>query len=154
MEKDFFDDIIVVKRSGQRVNFNDIKVAMAIKKSFDSVYEEYDEKEVNKVKEKVLDYIKKEYKDRKTIGVEDVSDAIEAILKKFMEEDMLHNNSDLYHLNQFYQLALLIFIVVNLLLMVIFEILVDNLLILLISIYLLFFHNTLYFLRIYLEHHR
>ncbi len=82
MEKDFFDDIIVVKRSGQRVNFNDIKVAMAIKKSFDSVYEEYDEKEVNKVKEKVLDYIKKEYKDRKTIGVEDVSDAIEAILKK------------------------------------------------------------------------
>ena len=82
MEKDFFDDIIVVKRSGQRVSFNDIKVAMAIKKSFDSVYEEYDEKEVNKVKEKVLDYIKKEYKDRKTIGVEDVSDAIEAILKK------------------------------------------------------------------------
>ena len=82
MERDFFDDIIVVKRSGQRVNFNDIKVAIAIKKSFDSVYEEYDEKEVNKVKEKVLDYIKKEYKDRKTIGVEDVSDAIEVVLKK------------------------------------------------------------------------
>jgi len=82
MERDFFDDIIVVKRSGQRVNFNDVKIAIAIKKSFDSVYEEYDEKEVNKVKEKVLDYIKKEYKDRKTIGVEDVSDAIEEVLKK------------------------------------------------------------------------
>ena len=82
MEKDLFDEITVVKRSGQRVNFNDTKVAIAIKKGFDSVYEDYDEKEVNKVKEKVLDYIKKEYKDRKTIGVEDVSDAIEAVLQK------------------------------------------------------------------------
>ena len=84
-EKDFFDEITVVKRSGQRVNFNDTKVAIAIKKGFDSVYEEYDEKEVNKVKEKVLDYIKKEYKDRKTIGVEDVSDAIEVILQKSLK---------------------------------------------------------------------
>ena len=50
MEKDFFDEIVVVKRSGQRVNFNDAKVAIAVKKGFDSVYEEYDEKLVNKVK--------------------------------------------------------------------------------------------------------
>ena len=57
MERDFFNDIIVVKRSGQRVNFNPTKVAIAVKKGFDSVYEEYDEKEVNKVKEKVLDHI-------------------------------------------------------------------------------------------------
>ena len=82
MERDFFNDIIVVKRSGQRVNFNPTKVAIAVKKGFDSVYEEYDEKEVNKVKEKVLDYIEKEYKDRKTIGVEDVQDVIEEVLKK------------------------------------------------------------------------
>ena len=59
MERDFFNDIIVVKRSGQRVNFNDAKVAIAIKKGFDSVYDEYDEKNVNKVKEKVLEQIKK-----------------------------------------------------------------------------------------------
>ena len=91
MERDFFDDIIVVKRSGQRVNFNDIKIAIAIKKSFDSVYEDYDEKEVNKVKEKVLDYIKKEYKDRKTIGVEDVSDAIEEVLKKLPVNRLVQN---------------------------------------------------------------
>ena len=82
MERDFFDNIVVVKRSGQRVNFNDTKVALTIKKGFDSVYEEYDEKIVNKVKEKVLDYITKEYDGRKTIGVEDVSDAIEIILQK------------------------------------------------------------------------
>ena len=44
MERDIFNDIIVVKRSGQRVSFNDAKVAIAIKKGFDSVYEDYDEK--------------------------------------------------------------------------------------------------------------
>ena len=82
MEKNFFNDIVVVKRSGQRVNFNPTKVAIAIKKGFDSVYDEYDEKNVNKVKEKVLDYIEKEYKDRKTIGVEDIQDVIEEVLKK------------------------------------------------------------------------
>ena len=69
MEKDFFSDIVVVKRSGQRVGFNSTKVAIAIKKGFDSVYEDYDEKIVNNVKEKVLAYIEKNYKDRKTIGV-------------------------------------------------------------------------------------
>ena len=82
MERDFFNDIIVVKRSGQRVNFNDAKVAIAIKKGFDSVYDEYDEKNVNKVKEKVLEQIKKDYKDRKTIGVEDIQDIIEHTLQK------------------------------------------------------------------------
>ena len=81
MERDFFDEIVVVKRSGQRVNFNDAKIALAVKKGFDSVYEEYDEKEVNKVKEKVQAYIKKEFKDRKTINVEDVQDASEKVLQ-------------------------------------------------------------------------
>ncbi len=82
MDRDFFNDITVVKRSGQRVNFNATKVAIAIKKGFDSVYENYDEKEVNIVKEKVLDHIEKNYKDRKTIGVEDIQDIIEEVLKK------------------------------------------------------------------------
>ena len=81
MERDFFNDIIVVKRSGQRVNFNTTKVAIAIKKGFDSVYEDYDEKLVNTVKEKVVDYIEKEYKDRKTIGVEDIQDIIVNMMK-------------------------------------------------------------------------
>ena len=88
MEKDFFDEIVVVKRSGQRVNFNDAKVAIAVKKGFDSVYEEYDEKQVNKVKEKVLSYIKKNYKDRKTINVEDVQDAIEKVLQDMKYDDV------------------------------------------------------------------
>ena len=88
MERDFFNDIVVVKRSGQRVNFNPTKVAIAIKKGFDSVYEDYDEKIVNSVKEKVLNEIEKKYEGRKTIGVEDVQDIIEDILKKTKHEDV------------------------------------------------------------------
>ena len=88
MERNVLSDITVVKRSGQRVNFNPTKVAIAIKKGFDSVYEEYDEKNVNKVKEKVLDYIEKEYKDRKTIGVEDIQDVIEEVLKKLKYDEV------------------------------------------------------------------
>lgn len=81
MEKDLLEELVVVKRSGQRVNFNDTKIALAVKKGFDSVYEEYDEKLVNKVKEKVLSEIRKNYKDRKTIGVEDIQDITEKELK-------------------------------------------------------------------------
>ncbi len=88
MDRDFFNDIVVVKRSGQRVNFNGAKVAIAIKKGFDSVFDEYDEKNVNKVKEKVLDQIEKDYKDRKTIGVEDIQDIIEHTLKKLKYDEV------------------------------------------------------------------
>ena len=88
MDREFFNDIVVVKRSGQRVNFNPTKVAIAVKKGFDSVYEDYDEKNVNKVKEKVLDTIEKEYKDRKTIGVENIQDIIEDVLKKLKYDEV------------------------------------------------------------------
>jgi len=78
-------DLVVVKRSGQRVSFNGPKIALAIKKGFDSVYDDYDEKNVNKVYEKVLKNIEKNYETRKTIGVEEVQDIIEEELKKFDE---------------------------------------------------------------------
>ena len=86
MNDGIINELVVVKRSGQRVSFNGTKVALAIKKGFDSVYEEYDEKEVNKVYEKVLKHIEKNYQDRKTIGVEEIQDIIEEILKKCNEE--------------------------------------------------------------------
>ena len=88
MEREFFNDIVVVKRSGQRVDFNDMKIALAIKKGFDSVYENYDEKNVNKVKEKVLDNIEKKYQNRKTIGVEDIQDVIEEELKHLKYDEV------------------------------------------------------------------
>ena len=88
MENNLTSDLIVVKRSGQRVSFNGAKIALAIKKGFDSVYEDYDEKKVNQVMEKVLDYIEKNYQERKTIGVEEIQDIIEKELKKCGYEDV------------------------------------------------------------------
>lgn len=72
----------VVKRSGQRVEFNASKIALAIKKAFDSISEEPDEKQVYKIFEKVLNYINTNYRDRKTISVEDIQDIIEKILEE------------------------------------------------------------------------
>ena len=85
------NDLVVVKRSGQRVSFNSPKIAIAIKKGFDSVYDDYDEKNVNKVYEKVLKNIEKNYKERKTIGVEEVQDIIEEELKKYDDTNLFQN---------------------------------------------------------------
>ncbi len=82
MKTEVLNDIVVVKRSGQRVGFNGTKIAIAIKKGFDSVYDNYDEKIVNKVYEKVLKTIEKEYQERKTIKIEEIQDIIEKELKK------------------------------------------------------------------------
>ena len=88
MENKFLEELTVVKRSGQRVEFNETKVAIAIKKGFDSVYEEYDEKNVNKVLESVIKNIEKNFKDRKTIGVEDIQDVIEKELQKLKFDEV------------------------------------------------------------------
>ena len=65
MWNEVLEDLIVVKRSGQRVDFNASKIAIAIKKSYESVYENVNEKDVYKVFEKVLTYINENYKERK-----------------------------------------------------------------------------------------
>ena len=74
-------NLVVVKRSGQRVNFNGNKIAIAIKQAFDTVFEEVNELEINQIYENVLKYIDSNYKDRKTINVEDIQDVIEQELK-------------------------------------------------------------------------
>lgn len=79
MHNEVLEDLVVVKRSGQRVSFNASKVAIAIKKAFDSVGN-LDDKKVFKIFEKVLGYINDNYKDRKTINVEDIQDIIENTL--------------------------------------------------------------------------
>ena len=81
MWNEVLENLVVVKRSGQRVDFNASKIAIAIKKAFDAVYLEVDEKQVYSVFESVLKYINDNYKDRKTINVEDVQDIIENHLK-------------------------------------------------------------------------
>lgn len=81
MVEDTFEELVVVKRSGQRVNFNGTKIAVAIKSAFDEVEMDYSEKDVNKVYSDVLEYISLSYSDRKTINVEDIQDIIEEKLK-------------------------------------------------------------------------
>ena len=76
------DDIVVVKRSGQRVNFNASKIAVAIKKGFEAVYDNPKSEDVFNVFENVLTFLNENYKDRKTINVEDIQDIIENSLKK------------------------------------------------------------------------
>ncbi len=82
VKKQLIDDLIVVKRSGQRVNFNSTKIAIAIKNAFDQVMPINSEKKVNKVYEDVVRFIALNYADRKTINVEDIQDIIENVLKE------------------------------------------------------------------------
>ena len=77
-----FDTLIVVKRSGQRTAFQGEKIAIAIQKAFSSIDIPYKDEDVNKVYAKVLKKIEKQYKDRKTINIENIQDSIEETLKE------------------------------------------------------------------------
>ena len=93
-----FDELIVVKRSGQRVNFNGLKIVVAIKAAFDSIGS-YTELDVNKVYKDTLKYIEDTYVDRKTISVEDIQDIIENTLKKDGYEDV-YKSFSMYRLRR------------------------------------------------------
>ncbi len=88
------NNLIVVKRSGQRVNFNSLKIAVAIKQAFDNTSDNYSDKEINKIYVTTLDFISKSYNDRKTINVEDIQDIIESILKQNKCLDVYNNFSE------------------------------------------------------------
>jgi ribonucleoside-triphosphate reductase len=92
--KNIFSDLVVVKRSGQRVEFNSTKIALAIKKAFDQVRPLNSESEINKVYEDVLNYINSSYAERKTINVEDIQDIIETKLKSNSFKDVYETFSD------------------------------------------------------------
>lgn len=78
----------MVKRSGQRVEFNSLKIAVAIKNAFDSTPSNYSNNDINKVYDDTLSYIYNNYKDRKTINVEDIQDVIELTLKRDSYNDI------------------------------------------------------------------
>ena len=80
--------LVVVKRNGKKVDFDGTKIAMAIKKGFDSVNEQdeetgkykYDDKDITKVYNEVIKAIEKNYIDK--IKIEEIQDLIEVSLKK------------------------------------------------------------------------
>jgi len=92
--KNILQDLVVVKRSGQRVEFNSTKIVVAIKKAFDQVRPLNSEAEINRVFADVLNYINKTYIDRKTINVEDIQDIIETKLKENNYKDVYEAFSD------------------------------------------------------------
>ena len=78
------DGLLVVKRNGKKVDFNETKIALAIKKAFDGIIEvneneeeapKYSEKDMQKVFHDVLDRIKKDYSEK--IKIEEIQDLIE-----------------------------------------------------------------------------
>lgn len=83
------EDLIVVKRSGQRVSFDASKIAVAIWNAFCVVYDNEEGKNVHSVFKEVLKYINDNYRDRKTISVEDIQDIIENKLNELGYEEVL-----------------------------------------------------------------
>ncbi len=86
IEEEKLDYLTVIKRSGKKVPWNGTKIALAIKKSFDSLEKDeekhYSEKDVNKVYNAVIKRIEKEYKNEEKIKIENIQDLIESELQK------------------------------------------------------------------------
>ena len=89
--EEIFSNLQVVKRNGKKVDFNETKIAIAIKKGFDDVIEstmdeetgiaKYSEKDMQKIFQDVLNRIEKEYADKDKIKIEEIQDLIETSLK-------------------------------------------------------------------------
>lgn len=89
MEFGLKDQLKVIKRDNKKVDFHEEKIALAIKKGFDSVSSElYDEKDINEVFVSVLNNIEENYKDRKTITIEEIQDIIEKELLRNHYQDV------------------------------------------------------------------
>jgi len=89
----------VVKRDSKKVDFDASKIALAIKKGFDSVIDEndepkYDSKDANKIFTGVMNRINKEYKDEEKIKIEKIQDLIEEELQKKGYEDVYTSFSE------------------------------------------------------------
>jgi len=89
----------VVKRNGKKVDFDGAKIAVAIKKGFDSLIKEdvepkYNEKDIQKVYQNVIKKIEKEYKDEEKIKIEQIQDLIEESLQKYNYEDVYKSFSE------------------------------------------------------------
>lgn len=87
----------VLKRDNKKVEFNGEKIAIAIKKSFDSreeFIEKYTDEDVNKVYISVLDDIYDNYFEKPYIKVEEIQDIIEKQLLKLEYNDVYESFSN------------------------------------------------------------
>ena len=92
--KEKISTLKVRKRKGKKVDFDGAKIAVAIKKGFDSIVIEdgeeniYDEKDIQKVYKGVIKRIEKEYANEDKIKIETIQDMIEDVLKKKGYDDI------------------------------------------------------------------
>ncbi len=100
---DVLENLTVIKRNGKKVDFDAKKIALAIKKGFDSVEVDDDESEkekkyssqdVQKVFQGVLKKIEKEAKDKDRIQIEEIQDMIEEELSSKGYEDVYKSFSE------------------------------------------------------------
>ena len=91
MIEDDLANIIVIKRSGKKVVFDGMKIAVAVKKGFDSVEGKYDEEDINKIYNNVIKKIKDSKLER--IKIEQIQDWIEEQLKAGGYDDVYKSYS-------------------------------------------------------------
>ncbi len=87
----------VLKRDNKKVDFNGEKIAIAIKKAFDSreeFIENYTDDDINKVYNFVLEDIYDNYFEKAYIKVEEIQDIIEKILMKLSYQDVYESFSN------------------------------------------------------------
>ncbi len=93
----------VIKRNGKKVDFDGVKIAMAIKKGFDSIVvsededgvtTKYLEKDINSVYNAVINKIEKEYLLKEKIKIEEIQDLIEETLQKKGYDDVYKSFSE------------------------------------------------------------
>ncbi len=107
MESEVLKNIKVVKRNGTKVDFNSTKVAIAIKKGFDSVTiiakdedgediekAKYTEADIQKVFKAVIKEIEKDYVDKDKIKIEEIQNIIEKQLQKLKYDDVYKSFSE------------------------------------------------------------
>ncbi len=83
------DTLKVIKRDGKKVAFNEEKIAIAVKKGFDSALNDnYNPEDSNKVFNSVMETIKEKYKDLEIIKIEDIQDLIESKLNELGYDDV------------------------------------------------------------------
>ena len=100
---DKLEELMVIKRNGKKVPFDETKIALAIKKGFDSVevddgedekLRKYDSKDIQKVYQAVLKRIEKGAKKTDKFQIEQIQDFIEEELSSKGYEDVYKSFSE------------------------------------------------------------
>ena len=92
MSEDVLANLVVIKREGRRVAFDGTKIAIAIKKGFDSIEGKYNEDDVNKIYNSVIKRIIE--KKAEKIKIEEIQDLIEDSLKENNYDDVYKSFSE------------------------------------------------------------